>query len=172
MHGSSPVSGGLLSVLSTSLVGVRAAMRIVDAPTKTTVPTLRSARVGGGRLSLRQLATSSCAELMVGRIVPNEGSQFGLCLLPAKSLDGVFGGGGEEVDEVAVGVTKEDRAVSPGHECWLLRPLADDRLEALVLSIDIVDTHSVMAVWLSAGRAALLKSAAVLVWPRARVHDG
>src|SRR5580698_5175217 len=60
-------------------------------------------------------------------------------LLPFEALDGVFGGRGEEVDEVAIGIAEEDGAVPPGHERWLLHPLADDGLQALVLGVDIVN---------------------------------
>ena len=52
---------------------------------------------------------------------------------------GLFGGRGEEVDKVSVGIAEEDGAVSPRHEGWLLLPLADDAAEPLVLALNVVD---------------------------------
>lgn len=45
----------------------------------------------------------------------------------------------EEVDEVAVGVAKQCRAVPPWHRGRFLYPLVDKRLQARVLGIDVVD---------------------------------
>lgn len=94
----------------------------------------------------KRVARWECAS---GAVSPNRQGQspiyvsravreWGL-LLPAESLDGAFGGRGEEVDEIAIGIAEEDGAVSPGHECWLLLPVADDGLEPFVLSVHIVD---------------------------------
>jgi hypothetical protein len=60
-------------------------------------------------------------------------------LPPAESPEGVLGGRGEEVDEVAVGITEQDGAISPGHERRILHPFADDRLQPLVLGVDVID---------------------------------
>src|SRR5579863_868173 len=60
-------------------------------------------------------------------------------LRPYESLDGVVGDRGEKVDEVAIGRAKEEGTDRKRHECRLLLPIADDGLEPLVLSVDIVN---------------------------------
>src|SRR5450755_5006096 len=73
-------------------------------------------------------STSSCGSC--GRWLP---------LLAAEPLDGFFGDGGEEIDEVAVGIAEQRGAIPPGHRCGLLYPLAHEGLEPLVFFVHIID---------------------------------
>jgi hypothetical protein len=56
-------------------------------------------------------------------------------LLATESLVGFFSDGGEEIDEIAVGIAEQDGPISPGHRGWLLHPVADEGLQPLVLAI-------------------------------------
>ena len=89
---------------------------------------------------------------MLARPRSDRAGLWGL-LLPFEPVDGVVGDRGEQVDEVAIRIVEEDGRVPPGHECWLLLPLADDGVSRSYSASTSSTTHSMMADWLWAGRA-------------------
>src|SRR5690606_12097372 len=53
----------------------------------------------------------------------------------ANLLDGLRGDGGEEVDEVAVGVAEQQRPVAPGHRGGLVDEVGDEAGQVLVNAV-------------------------------------
>jgi hypothetical protein len=94
-------------------------------------------------------------------------------LSPAELLDGVFGDRGEEVHQVAIGISEQQGAVAPRQRGGLLNPVVDDGLEPLVLAVDVVnlefDDDGVIIGWASGIFAEQL---AGLRMADARVNDG
>jgi DHA1 family inner membrane transport protein len=54
-------------------------------------------------------------------------------------VDGGLGDGGEEVDEVAVGIAEQQRPVAPWHRGGLVDEVRDEAGQVLVDSVDVVD---------------------------------
>src|ERR1700722_10527071 len=54
-------------------------------------------------------------------------------------VEGGLGDGGEEVDEVAVGITEQQRPVAPRHRGGLVDEVLDEAGQVLVHAVDVVD---------------------------------
>ena len=89
-----------------------------------------------------------------GQVTSDAGTCRRFPLLAAEPLDGFFGDGGEEIDEVAVRIAEQYGAIPPGHRRGLLHPVAHEGLEPLVFFVHIIDVelydHGMVVRW--AGR--------------------
>src|ERR1700676_1969796 len=56
-------------------------------------------------------------------------------------LDGLRAHRCEEIDQVAVGIAKEQGPISPRHRRRLLNHVADHRLEFPICSVDVIDAE-------------------------------
>jgi hypothetical protein len=80
---------------------------------------------------------SSCGALVAARqgawVRAGRGSSAG------ELVDGGLGDGGEEVDEVAVGIAEQQRPVAPRHRGGLVDEVLDEAGQVLVHAVHIVD---------------------------------